>query len=589
MDEQIPSNYRLREFNAHGLSLDAPDHNATFCVAAIRQSTFRATFTTPNHPLPPHPSVNPLQRSLSHEPRLQQRGDEYTIDLENGIIVTVIANPTPVIQIKLDGALLYSDLSNRSYTLDGTGSSRYGLYDPEALYVGLGERAAPFDLSNRTFSLSALDAAQYDAHRTDPLYKHIPILIRATRTGCVGVFSTSHSRGIWSVGGEIDALWGRYEVMRQQYGGLELYFFVGRSIRAVVQAYAELAGYPRIIPRWALGYLASSMGYAESDNPPAQTLLSNFPSLCKQHDIPCSAIHLSSGYTVSMEPPHSRNVFTLNTRRFPDFKGLCKRLAKSGMRIIANVKPYLLVTHPAYENLARGRGFFETPDGKIAVTRVWSAGLGENGDGSLLDMTSLTAQKWWYAGVAELLNSGIDGIWNDNNEYGLLSDKLICRRDDTGERMSVGQLGRLVNTELMAKISSQAIGHSRPDQRPFLMTRCATAGTMRYANSSWSGDNYTAWETLRGNNAMGLTAGVSLLQVSILFGMANISCTVMIAVGSLAHGLRPNYCFDGFNSQPSPPVFVYTPGNQRPQIHRPRQILSSLGCTHLCSRRSEMP
>ena len=516
MDEQIPSHYQLREFNGGGLSLNAPDHDATFRLEVVRQRTFRATFTTPSRPLPPHPAVHRLQRSLDHEPRLDQCGDEYTIDLRNGTVVTVIARPTPVIQIALDGVLFYSDLPNRSYTLDGAGASRYGLYDPEALYVGLGERAAPFDLSGRTFSLAALDAAQYDAHRTDPLYKHIPLLIRASRAGSVGIFSTSHSRGIWSVGGEIDALWGRYEVMRQQYGGQELYFFVGRSIRAVVQAYAELAGCPRMIPRWALGYLASSMGYAESDNPPAQTLLANFPARCKQHDIPCSAIHLSSGYTVSMEPPHTRNVFTLNTRRFPDFKGLCRQLARSGIRIIANVKPYLLVTHPAYRDLAGSGAFFETPDGKVAVTRVWSAGLGENGDGSWLDMTSLAAQNWWYSGVTELLNLGIDAIWNDNNEYGLLSDKLVCHCDNTGERLSVGTLGRLVNTEIMAKVSSQAMEHSRPDQRPFLMTRCATAGTMRYANSSWSGDNYTAWDTMRGNNAMGLTAGVSLLQVSTL-------------------------------------------------------------------------
>jgi alpha-glucosidase (family GH31 glycosyl hydrolase) len=514
MDEQIPSGYHLQHFNEHQLSLHAPSHDATFFLETIRDRIIRVTFTTPEHPLPPHPSVaRPSGHTIAAP--VDSREDLFTFNLQDGISFSVKANPTPVLSIQKHGVALYSDLANRSYTLDGTGTSRYGVFDPEALSIGLGERAAPFDLSHRTFSLSALDAAQYDAYRTDPLYKHIPLLIRASPLGSVGLFSSSHSRGVWSVGGEIDALWGRYEVMRQDFGGLELYIFVGGSIREVVQQYAEIAGYPRMIPRWALGYLASSMGYAESDDPPAQSLISCFPDLCSTHDIPCSAIHLSSGYTVSMEPPHTRNVFTLNTRRFPDLTGVCNHLAKSGIRIIANVKPYLLVTHPQYREVADAGGFFETPDGQVAMARLWSAGLGENGDGSWLDMTSVTAQKWWYAGISELLTLGVEGIWNDNNEYGLISDRLVCHRDDiAGEKNLVGKLGRLVNTEIMAKISLRAIEDAKPDRRPFLLTRCATAGTLRYANSAWSGDNYTSWDTMQGNNAMGLTAGVCLLQVS---------------------------------------------------------------------------
>ena len=45
-----------------------------------------------------------------------------------------------------------------------------------------------------------------------------------------------------------------------------------------------------------------------------------------------------------------------------------------------------------------------------------------------------------------------------------------------------------------------------------MLTRSATAGTMRYCASSWSGDNVTSWEGMRGANAISLNAGVSLLQ-----------------------------------------------------------------------------
>lgn len=38
---------------------------------------------------------------------------------------------------------------------------------------------------------------------------------------------------------------------------------------------------------------ASGMGLGESDDPPAQELLSTWPELCRKYDIPCSAMHVS--------------------------------------------------------------------------------------------------------------------------------------------------------------------------------------------------------------------------------------------------------------------------------------------------------
>jgi len=519
MHETIPADYKVEELSSTLVSLRSSSEDALFTVEPIRDNIFRVTFTSHTHPLPPHPSI-PRPNPLFTVPPTSKRADEQLLlETHPNIRLTIGPNPTPVITVELEGRQLYSDLPYRSYVFDGTGASRYGCFDPTTLHLGLGERAAPFDLSNRTFSLSALDAAEYDVYRTDPLYKHIPFLIRASQKGCVGIVSTSHSRGTWSVGGEIDALWGRYEVMRQDWGGLEIYLIVADSLRELVQSYALLVGYPKMVPRWSLGYLASSMGYAESDDPPAQQLLERFPELCKQHDIPCSAMHLSSGYTVSMVPPKTRNVFTLNTHRFPDAPRLFKTLSEAGIRTIANIKPYVLEAHPAYKMLADNGAFFKTEEGTESVTRVWSAGLGESGRGSWLDMTSSAAQEWWYEGVRGLLNMGIEGIWNDNNEFGLPSDKLLCAGDSSDEEGgTVGLYGRAANTEIMAQTSFQAISDANLIKRPYLLTRSATIGTLRYANSSWSGDNYTSWETMRGNNSMGLTAGLCLLQVPLLKG-----------------------------------------------------------------------
>ena len=77
-----------------------------------------------------------------------------------------------------------------------------------------------------------------------------------------------------------------------------------------------------------------------------------------------------------------RAVFAINRRRFPDPARLFKQLSNLGLKIMANIKPYVLETHPAFRDLAEQGSFFETPNGKVALTRLWCAGLSENGRGS---------------------------------------------------------------------------------------------------------------------------------------------------------------------------------------------------------------
>lgn len=67
----------------------------------------------------------------------------------------------------------------------------------------------------------------------------------------------------------------------------------------------------------------------------------------------------------------------------------------------------------------------------------------------------------------------------------------------------------------MGQSSHDALVDFEPEYRPFVLTRSATAGTMRYAASSWSGDNMTSWESMKGANSLALNAGMSLLQVSL--------------------------------------------------------------------------
>ncbi|OJJ47530.1 hypothetical protein ASPZODRAFT_141119 [Penicilliopsis zonata CBS 506.65] len=495
-----------------------------FTFEAIRPRLFRVTFSSPNHPLPPYPSVRQPQTDLQ-DASVATKNDtpsQKTICVDD-VTAVVEWKQTPVVSLSWTGeetAPLHKDLPLRSYVADGEGIAYYSVHDRKALHVGLGEKRAPMDLTGRHFQLSATDSFGYDVYKTDPLYKHVPLLIKATPAGCVAIFSTTHARGSWAVGSEIDGLWGHFKAYRQDHGGLEQYLIVGRTLREVVRSYAELMGFPLLVPRWAYGYISGGYKYTVTDDPPAHQGMMDFADKLVEHDIPCSAHQMSSGYSIAATEPKVRNVFTWNRHRFPDPEAFIAKYHARGIRLITNIKPFVLASHPDYQKLVDAGGLFTNPEtGKEGTMRLWSAGGGEGGDGCHLDFTSSFTFKWWYAGVQQLKREGIDGMWNDNNEYTLPNDEWEIRADDEMvapktqiSSKAVGLWGRAVHTELMCKSSHDALLAMEPTERPFVLTRSATAGTMRYSASTWSGDNMTSWESMRGSNALSLNSGLSLIQ-----------------------------------------------------------------------------
>ncbi|KAN0109939.1 glycoside hydrolase family 31 protein [Hyaloscypha variabilis] len=529
--EYTPQKYVPIQANGHveskpyrfpDVQLESTDGDTSFqfTFEAIRPGLFRTTFSSKTHPLPPHPSCpRPAVDFGGVKPTSQSTASQKIIEVGD-VTATVDWSGPPLVTLQTAGQEkpIHQDLDFRSYVVDSTGVAHYTRYKRDTLHVGLGEKAAPMNLSNRQFVLSATDCFGYDVYRTDPLYKHIPLLINATPDGCVGIFPTSHSRGTYSVGAEIDGLWGHFKVYRQDYGGLEEYLMVGKTIQDVVRIYADLVGYPKLVPRWAFGYIAGGMKYSMLDEPRASDALMDFAAQLKTHDIPCSAFQMSSGYTVAETEPKTRNVFTWNHHRFPDPEGFVAKYHEEGIRIIANVKPYVLANHPEYDKLVSSGAFFTDPrTKKSGVARLWSAGGGESGEGGHIDFTSKAGFQWWYEGVKALRKCGIEGIWNDNNEYTIPDDNwqlalndVDHEREETGK--AIGLWGRSLHTELMGKSSHDALIDLEPEIRPFVLTRSATAGTMRYAASSWSGDNVTSWPGMKGANSLALNAGISLLQ-----------------------------------------------------------------------------
>lgn len=218
--EYIPRSYEVdhsltQSSSSIFLQCNEPGHPAVkFSFEALRPGLFRTTFVTNAHPLPPHPSVQrPPDAVVNGWHDSESLPDKRKVIRNGNATATVDFYGVPIISLAFDGQdPLHTDLAHRSYVLDGPGVAHYSHYNRNTLHVGLGEKAAPMNLANRSFRIDATDSFGYDAHHTDPLYKHIPLLINATPDGCVATFSSSHSRGSYSIGAEMDGLWGHFKV-----------------------------------------------------------------------------------------------------------------------------------------------------------------------------------------------------------------------------------------------------------------------------------------------------------------------------------------------------------------------------------------
>jgi alpha-glucosidase len=364
-------------------------------------------------------------------------------------------------------------------------------------YYGLGDKTGPLNLHGRRLRTVMTDALGYDAATGDPLYKHWPFVIgRDGATGTAyGLFYDNAAAATFDLGCEHENYYDFFRSYEAEDGDLDYYFWVGPTLRAVTQKFLRLTGRTALPPRWTLGYAQTAMAIA--DVPDAQARMEDFIARAGTEDIPVSAFHFGSGYT-SIGP--KRYVFNWNRNKFPDPEGLMRRFHDAGMHIVANLKPCLLDDHPRYgEALAQGAFVRQQATGAPVITQFW------DGEGAHLDFTSPAGIAWWQHGLrTQVLATGIDSAWNDNNEYGLFDEDGIA--DGFGAPIPMA-LARPIQPLLMTRASIEAQRAAKPAERAFTVSRAGCPGVQRYAQG-WSGDNTTSWHTLKWNLRTGL--GMSL-------------------------------------------------------------------------------
>ncbi len=443
--------------------------------------------------------------AIAIEDRKQSDGTETSGICLVGASMRVDVCPEPfALEIRDDqDRLLLSDVPRRSYLRDNNRRVRHyqRLFDGDRFY-GFGERAGPLNKFRQFLIADCMDAYGFDPDRGDPLYKHIPFYIRQNPVQgvSVGIFYDSAWPAQFDMGRSFSAYWPRYTSFTADGGDIDIYCIGGPTPDRVVRRFTRLTGLPPMLPRQALGYMGSTMFYSELERDADKAVL-GFVEKCKKHAIPVSGFHLSSGYTKGEDG--KRYPFCWNRRAFPDPDALARAFVERKLKLSPNVKPGFLTTHPRYAEFAQKGFFLKRPDGTPQVDPYWG------GLASLVDFSNPQARAAWKTCLREaFLDRGIGSIWNDNNEFE--SDDPDTRCCGEGHETSLGAI-RPALANLMAKTAVEAMEESGAGRRPYVLSRAGYAGIQRYAQT-WSGDNCSDWESLRGNIATML--GMSLSGVA---------------------------------------------------------------------------
>ena len=231
---------------------------------------------------------------------------------------------------------------------------------------------------------------------TDPLYQSIPFVIGLRDRQAYGIYLNNSYRSRFNLGA----------------GNLRYYSFPPTAAASIISS-SPARAWPTswsatpnsraaspLPPLWALGYQQSRWSYY----PESEVL--RLAETFRDKRIPADVIYLDIHYM------QGYRVFTLDSARFPDPRGLFSRLNRQGFKVVPIIDPGVKVDSQyavAREGLS-GNHFVRYPDSSVYVGEVWP------GPSYFPDFSREATRRWWGDHVSRLRDLGVAGFWNDMNE-----------------------------------------------------------------------------------------------------------------------------------------------------------------------------
>ncbi|SMO79060.1 glycoside hydrolase family 31 protein [Solitalea koreensis] len=354
--------------------------------------------------------------------------------------------------------------------------------NPHENFFALGDKPTNFNLRGKRLNLWNTDTYAFSRNQ-DPLYRSIPFYIGLNEGISYGIFfdntfrthfdfahEKSNRVSFWADGGE-----------------LNYYYIHGPQMIDVVKRYHCLTGTHEMPPMWALGYHQCRWSYYP------EAKVKNLADTFREKKIPCDAIYLDIDYM------DGYRCFTWDKRYFPDPKGMMQELEAMGFKTVVIIDPGIKVdeNYWVYKEGKEHNYFCRRCDDYFMEGNVWP------GRCQFPDFTNPKVRDWWGGLFKELVEAGVDGIWNDMNEPAVFGSGTFpddVRHNFDHYRGSHRKAHNIYGMQ-MVRATFQGLKKQQRNKRPFTITRAGYSGVQRYA-SVWTGDNIATWEHLKLNNIM---------------------------------------------------------------------------------------
>lgn len=469
-----------------GIILTCED-NVRLEIRFLKPEMFRVTLVRPEYR---EPLLDYAVVKTDWEPvELQFREEDLHLVLTSKEIDLVIHKmPCRLTVLDKQGDVINQDDPGMGIGWDGKEVRCWKSLAADERFFGLGEKTGDVNKRGREWVMWNSDIPGY-GNDTDPIYQSIPFYIGLHKNKAYGIYFNNSYRTVFNMGAGNR----RYASFAADAGPLDYFFIYGPQVNRVVSTYTELTGRGTLPPLWGLGYQQCRWSYYPESK--VMSLARTF----REKQIPADVIYLDIHYM------NGYRVFTWDKKRFPDPPAMLAKLQDMGFKVVTIIDPGVKVDSNytvAQEGIA-GNHFVKYPDGEVYVGEVWP------GPSFFPDFSRPETRKWWGKKLAGMLDTGIDGFWNDMNEPAVWGRAfpLEVLMEDQGHISSQKKMHNLYGF-LMSRAAHEAFRTHRPNQRPFLVTRAGFAGEQRYT-AVWTGDNVASGEHLELGIRMMLGLGLS--------------------------------------------------------------------------------
>lgn len=391
--------------------------------------------------------------------------------------------------------------------------------DRDDMIFGLGQNVRGINKRGHIYRSWNSDEFHHEEN-TRSLYGSHNFLVFRRAAGSFGVFFDDPGAV------EFDLGYTRHEqaVITSENGNLSMYIIEGESLREIVRSFRQLIGRSYIPPRWAFGYIQSRWGYA------SEAELRQIVHEHRSRHIPLDGVCVDIDYMEEYKD------FTWNRESFPDVPKLNRDMKEEHIRLIpiidAGVKEQ--AGYDVYEEGVEKGYFCKKEDGSNFIGAVWP------GRSLFPDFLREDVRRWFGRKYHALLDSGVEGFWNDMNEpalfYSVEGLEEAYRQMDMTKGTNIGIDAFFELKEIFARIANSPEDYRRfyhdfhgcrvrhdkvhnlygcymtrsaaegveeydPEKRFLLFSRASYIGAHRYGGM-WQGDNTSWWSHLLMNLKM---------------------------------------------------------------------------------------